>query len=77
MDGTPPTDLPADPVEGQPSRLAWRPAEVAAMLGVTPRTITAWCDAGLLPCVRVGRTRLIPAAAIEDLLAASDPDQSR
>ena len=28
-----------------------RPAQVAEMFGVTPKTVTRWADAGHLPCI--------------------------
>lgn len=33
-------------------RVQWiTPAEVARMLGVTPRTVSRWSDRGMVPCV--------------------------
>jgi excisionase family DNA binding protein len=41
------------------------PGEVAAQLGVSPKTITLWCDRGKLPCVVLSSGhRRIPAAAL-------------
>lgn len=34
--------------------LALRPRDAAKMLGVSPRTLWGWTQAGIVPCVRVG-----------------------
>ena len=46
------------------------PREVAALFGVTPKTIARWDAAGILPGERTtGGHRRFPAAAVYDLLA--------
>jgi excisionase family DNA binding protein len=47
------------------------PAEVAAILQVSPKTISRWAQQGLLPYQRtLGGHRRYPAAAIEKLAAS-------
>lgn len=41
-------------------KLALRPAEAAAALGVSRRTVQDWLSRGVLPCKRLGRVVLIP-----------------
>lgn len=50
--------------EGNPPRLALRPKEAAAALGVSPRTLWTWTDAGEIPHVRRGGTVLYPVDAV-------------
>jgi excisionase family DNA binding protein len=48
-----------------------RSAEVAAILQVSPKTITRWAKQGLLPLQRtLGGHRRYPEAAIRELLAS-------
>jgi len=48
-----------------------RSAEVAAILQVSPKTISRWAQQGLLPYQRtLGGHRCYPAAAIEQLAAS-------
>jgi excisionase family DNA binding protein len=42
--------------------------EAAEIFGVTPRTVRHWIERGDLPCIRVGRTVLLPRAVIDSLL---------
>jgi excisionase family DNA binding protein len=42
-------------------KLALRPREAAAMLGISGRTLWTWTKAGLLPYVKIGRTLRYPA----------------
>jgi predicted site-specific integrase-resolvase len=50
-------------------RLAIRPRDAARMLGVSPRTLWGWTEAGIIPCVRIGtgkrRTVLYPVANLQ------------
>jgi excisionase family DNA binding protein len=47
------------------------PAEVAAILQVSPKTISRWAQHGLLPHQRtLGGHRRYPAAAIQELAAS-------
>ncbi|MBF4568513.1 helix-turn-helix domain-containing protein [Plantibacter sp. VKM Ac-2880] len=43
--------------------------EVASLLSVDPRTVSAAARAGDLPCVRIGRLVLIPREPLLALLA--------
>lgn len=46
------------------------PGAVAKLLGVTPRTISNWCDCGLLNCITMpSKHRRIPASEVERLRA--------
>jgi len=53
-------------------RKSVRPAEAAALLGVCRDTVYVLMRAGRLRSVKVGRARLIPLTAIEELLSATD-----
>jgi predicted site-specific integrase-resolvase len=47
------------------------PAEVAAILQVSPKTISRWAQPGLLPCQRtMGGPRRYPELAIRELAAS-------
>lgn len=48
----------------KPPPLALRPVDAARALGVSPRTLYAWTKSGRIPCVKVGRCTLYPAAAL-------------
>lgn len=45
-------------------KLAYRPAEAAAALGVSPRTLQRWMRSGRIASRREGGVRLIPAAEL-------------
>ncbi|WP_435872576.1 helix-turn-helix domain-containing protein [Micromonospora globbae] len=49
-----------------------RPAEAAALLGVCRDTVYVLMRSGRLRSVKLGRARLIPVAAIEELLSATE-----
>ncbi|MFI7553085.1 helix-turn-helix domain-containing protein [Micromonospora sediminimaris] len=49
-----------------------RPAEAAALIGVCRDTVYVLMRSGRLRSVKLGRARLIPVAAIEELLSASE-----
>jgi excisionase family DNA binding protein len=51
-----------------PERRSVRPAEAALLLGVCRDTVYVLMRAGRLRSVKLGRARLIPVAAIEELL---------
>jgi excisionase family DNA binding protein len=51
------------------ARLGFRPAELAAMLGVRPATALAWIYSGELPATRLGRSWLVPREAVQQLLS--------
>lgn len=48
-------------------------AEVAALLGVDSRTVTAAVETGSLPGVRLGRRLLIPRQPLLDVLGIREP----
>lgn len=52
----------------QPEKLALRPAEAAAALGVSRSTIYKWLAEGRLANVRLGGVRLIPVESVRGLL---------
>ena len=49
-------------------RLTYTIPEVAAQLGLKPRTVYAWAEHGQLPTIRVGKRVLVPVAALEQWL---------
>ncbi|MFG0318140.1 MAG: helix-turn-helix domain-containing protein, partial [Planctomycetota bacterium JB042] len=49
-------------------RLAYRPAEAAAALGISERLLWTRTANGEIPCVKLGTTTLYPVKAIEDWL---------
>jgi excisionase family DNA binding protein len=53
------------------TRLAYRPDEVALMVGVSLRSIRRWIAEGVLPASRVGRSVLVRARDVDALLTAS------
>ncbi|MER7006671.1 helix-turn-helix domain-containing protein [Dactylosporangium sp. NPDC000555] len=52
-------------------RKSVRPAEAARLLGVSRDTVYVLMRSGRLRSVKLDRARLIPLAAIEELLSAS------
>jgi len=61
MATTPPTPEPPPP-DASPVGALYTPAEVAALVKVTPRTVRAWIRAGRLPARRYGRLYRVRAA---------------
>lgn len=57
------TCQPREPVK----RLFYRPKEAADVLGISERKMRDLIAAGTVPSVRLGRTRLVPVAALERL----------
>lgn len=53
----------------QPARVAYRPSEVAAMLGCTAQTVREWIASGQLRAVPMNNWWLVPASAVDELLA--------
>lgn len=46
-----------------------KPGEVAVLLGVSPKTVTRWANAGLLPSLRtLGGHRRFRESEIQDLI---------
>ena len=50
--------------------LALRPRDAAAALGLSVSTVERLTKAGKLPCVKLGRSVLYPAAMLEEFLRA-------
>jgi excisionase family DNA binding protein len=50
------------------SRLSYTTAEVAAMHGVSTKTVYRWIDRGLLPTSKASRKLLMPAKAVEAVI---------
>ena len=57
------TRRPREPVK----RLFYRPQEAADVLGISVRKMRQLIAADTVPSVRLGRTRLVPVAALERL----------
>ena len=57
------TSQPREPVK----RLFYRPQEAADVVGISVRKMRQLIGAGTVPSVRLGRTRLVPVAALERL----------
>jgi excisionase family DNA binding protein len=53
-------------------RIALRPREAAAILGIRPETVRELCRSGELPYRRVGKTFLISRLALEAWLAGAE-----
>ncbi|GAB1688371.1 helix-turn-helix domain-containing protein [Krasilnikovia sp. M28-CT-15] len=53
-------------------RRSVRPAEAAELLGVCRDTVYVLLRSGQLRSIKAGRARLIPLAAIDELLSATD-----
>jgi excisionase family DNA binding protein len=49
-----------------------RPAEAAALLGVSRDTVYVLLRSGRLRSIKAGRARLIPLAAIDEFLSTSE-----
>lgn len=63
LDGSKASD---DLLTSEEQREFYTPKEVAAMFGVTPRTVANWCDQGRLACVTtLGGQRRILASSIK------------
>jgi excisionase family DNA binding protein len=54
------------------TRRSVRPAEAAELLGVCRDTVYVLMRSGRLRSVKAGRARLIPVAAIEEFLSATE-----
>jgi excisionase family DNA binding protein len=52
-------------------RLAFSPAETAALLGVSPAALDRWIKSGRVPSIKLGDRRLISRAALDALLAGT------
>jgi excisionase family DNA binding protein len=56
------------PLSESGSRLSYTTAEVAAMHGVSTKTVYRWIVRGLLPTSKASRKLLIPARAVENFM---------
>ena len=54
------------------SRKAYSVGEAAVALGVSQWLVREMCRTGQLRCVRLGRRIVIPAGALDELLAAAE-----
>ncbi len=75
MNDLPATHTKAGGVTGGPEPAVdpngyWAPRQVAEMLGKSGRTVRRWLASGELPSIRLGHSVLIPASALQNLLAA-------
>lgn len=59
----------------QKPRIALRLAEAAEAVGVSPRTLAGWADAGRVPHRRVGRVRLFFLPDLKRWAAGREGDQ--
>ena len=55
---------------GTAPRLLWSVGEAARALGVSRATAFARISDGTLPSIKLGRRRLVPIAALRELIAA-------
>ncbi|WP_433051132.1 helix-turn-helix domain-containing protein [Dactylosporangium sp. CS-033363] len=58
------------------ARKSVRPAEAAELLSVSRDTVYVLMRSGRLRSVKLGRARLIPISAIEELLSASEQEDA-
>jgi excisionase family DNA binding protein len=61
-------------LDGMPDRGLLKPAEVAAFLGVSAKTVYRWCDMGLMESVRLNRSVRVPKASVVNFLHCQDTD---
>jgi excisionase family DNA binding protein len=62
----------APSVAEQVDRLAYRPGEAAAALGLSRSRVYELMAQGVIPYRQIGSVRLIPRTALDNLLASSD-----
>ena len=53
-------------------QLFLRPREVATRLGVSYSTVMAWCYAGLLPSIKIGKCRRIRVSDLDAFLTQEE-----
>lgn len=56
------------PMTPRVPRLAYRANEVAAAVGVDPKTVRRWISTGALPVIRRGKVVLVPADTLAEFL---------
>ncbi|MGD0231279.1 MAG: helix-turn-helix domain-containing protein [Syntrophorhabdales bacterium] len=61
-------------MDGMPDRKLLRPAEVAAFLGVSTKTIYRWCDMGLMESVKLNRSIRVPRVSVVNFLLSCGKD---
>ena len=61
----------------EPERETLDLPELAQRLGVSRSSIYRWADAGIIPTIRLGRRRLVPRVAVDDLLSLRHPSAVR
>lgn len=66
----------ATPVQLETPPLAVSLAEAARLLGAPPSTVSRWCRVGQLASIQVGRKRLVPVVAIEEMLGRAVEEES-
>lgn len=66
-DTSTPDTMPTGP--GDPPRLALRPKEMAAALGIGERLLWEMTNRGEIPCLRIGRCVVYPVDLARDWLA--------
>ena len=50
------------------AQLALRPREAARALSISERTLWAWTEEGIVPCVRIGGTKLYSVDVLRERL---------
>lgn len=69
----------SEAVTADDRRLFYRLSEVSAITGLARPTLSRYAAEGMMPSVKVGRNRLVPAAWVRELLdraAASAPSRA-
>ena len=61
----------------EPERETLDLPELAERLGVSRSSIYRWADAGIIPTIRLGRRRLVPRVAVDDLLSPRSASTER
>ncbi len=56
-------------MDDMPAKKLLKPAEVAAYLGVSAKTVYRWCDMGLMESVKLNRSIRVLRTSVIDFLA--------
>jgi excisionase family DNA binding protein len=56
-------------LEEMPNRRLLKPGEVAAFLGVSPKTVYRWCDMGLMESIKLNRSVRVLRASVLTFLS--------